>query len=61
MATNKPYESCTEAALRVGFTRTWVKRLANRGDIPGAYRIGRAWAIPSTWEPVRQRQAKRTA
>lgn len=52
------FESTAAAAARIGFTQTWVKRLAATGKIPGAVKIGaRAWAIPATWSPVRQRAA----
>ncbi len=61
MATKQPdFESTATAAARVGFTRAWVKRLAATGQIPGAFRLGaRAWVIPSTWNPQRQRARKR--
>ena len=52
------FESTARAAARLGFTPTWVKRLAAAGKTPGATKIGaRAWAIPVTWSPVRQRAA----
>lgn len=52
------FESTAAAAARIGFTQTWVKRLAATGKIPGATKIGaRCWAIPATWSPVRQRAA----
>ncbi len=62
MATKQPdFESTATAAARVGFTRAWVKRLAQTGKIPGAYRLGeRAWAIPANWNPQRQRAKKRS-
>ena len=54
------FESTARAAERLGFTPTWIKRLASQGKIPGAYRLGeRAWAIPATWNPGRQRRPKK--
>ena len=37
----------TVAAL-MGCTPQWARRLAARGEIPGAQRVGRIWLVPST-------------
>ena len=60
MATKQRQFECTaDAALRTGFTRAWVKKLAANGRIPGAVKVGaRAWLIPCDWSPVRQRARK---
>ena len=55
------FETTAAAALRVGFSRAWVKRMAVLGRIPGAVKVGeRAWLIPTDWQPVRQRAKKRS-
>ena len=53
------FEGTAAAAARIGFTQTWVKRLAATGKIPGAVKVGaRAWTIPADWNPQRQRVRK---
>ncbi|GAB2922839.1 helix-turn-helix domain-containing protein [Streptomyces heilongjiangensis] len=37
-----------EAAALIGCTPQWARRLAARGEIPGAQRVGRIWLVPST-------------
>ena len=46
-ATNCPREALTiaEAARRLNVSPAFVYRLARRGKLPGAARIGRAWRI----------------
>ena len=46
------YRSVTDTARRLGLSVAWVRRLAQRGDIPGVLRIGRTWAIPTGWRPA---------
>ena len=43
------YESAHEAAERLKVTPRAVQKWAAGGKIPGAKRIGRAWAIPRSW------------
>jgi hypothetical protein len=45
------YITPTEAGIKTGLTRAYICRLAAAGRIEGAFRIGRSWAIPSTWTP----------
>ncbi len=60
MATSQEYISAKDAAQRHGLSFCWVKRLAQHGKIPGAFKLSpRAWAIPASWTP--QRQRNRTA
>jgi excisionase family DNA binding protein len=55
------YETPTAAAERVGVTRAYVVRLANRGDIPGAVRVGVHWMIPRNWQYTPSTRALRPA
>lgn len=36
-----------EAAARFRVHPRTVRRLCNRGELPGAFRVGRQWRIPS--------------
>jgi len=60
MATSQDFISPKEAAALHGLSLAWVKRLAQHGQIPGAFKINtRAWAIPRDWEPPKTRQQGR--
>ncbi|WP_406488995.1 helix-turn-helix domain-containing protein [Streptomyces phaeochromogenes] len=37
-----------EVAALIGCTPQWARRLAARGDLPDAQRVGLVWLIPST-------------
>lgn len=37
-----------EVAALKGCTPQWARRLAARGELPGAQRVGRIWLVPST-------------
>lgn len=54
-----PYRSVTETAKRFRLSTAWVRRLAQRGEIPGALKIGRTYAIPATWRPDSPQSPKR--
>lgn len=53
----RPYIGTTSAAAILEVSETVVKKLAKRGDIPGAYREGRQWFIPR--EEVEKLAARR--
>ena len=54
------FESVADAAKRTGLGGSWIKKLAGAGKIEGAVLLNqRAWAIPTAWNPVRQRAKKR--
>ncbi|MGC8919455.1 helix-turn-helix domain-containing protein [Streptomyces sp. PG2] len=37
-----------KVAALLGCTPQWARRLAARGELPGAQRVGRIWLVPST-------------
>ena len=41
-----PEITTTEAAERLGVTRSYINKLLKQGRLPGAYQRGRAWIIP---------------
>lgn len=60
----KPYLSLREAAKRWGVSERRINQYCAEGRIPGAQRIGRAWAIPGDAEkpedPRRTRRQRKT-
>ena len=56
----KGYISTNEAAERWDITKRQVQRICEAGRIPGATRLGNAWAIPeNTVKPTRTGKAKK--
>ena len=49
VATN--YMSVSRAAEQHNLSRAWVKRLAQQDRIPGAFKLGTIWCIPTNWTP----------
>ena len=43
------YLSIPEAADKLGISRTRVWKLVQEERFPGAFRIGRAWAVTQAW------------
>lgn len=57
------YVTPKDKALEWGLTQRRVEVLCDKGRIPGAYRLGRVWAIPKDAEkPIdgRTKEAKKT-
>ncbi len=44
-------ETVDTVVQRTNLSAGWIRRLARRGDIPGAQKLGRDWVIPATWIP----------
>ena len=58
----RPYIGTTSAAAILGVSETVVKKLAKRGDIPGAYREGKQWFLPrAEVEKLAKQRRKETA
>lgn len=48
--TKKDFLSVKETSEDIGFSESWVLKLAQRGRIKGAYKVApRLWLIPSRW------------
>ena len=66
MAQESPYYTPEQAAVILQKTPDTVRRLCQRGEIPGARKIGREWLIPRVsidpapqpQQPTTPRQAK---
>ena len=45
------YLTATQVTKKHSIGRAWVKRLAQHGRIPGAFKMGNTWCIPGDWVP----------
>jgi hypothetical protein len=53
----KPYITAAEAALALGYTHGgYLTTLCTAGKIPGAYKSGRIWMLPSAWVDAKKAQ-----
>lgn len=53
------YLSLSEAAERLGYAGTSTLRLnAIAGKIPGAFKIGKTWAVPVEWVNQQEKDGK---
>ena len=54
---DKPYITAAEAALALGYTHGgYLTTLCTAGKIPGAYKSGRIWMLPSAWVEAKKAQ-----
>ena len=51
------FETLQQVSARAGYSVEGLRKLAAKGRIPGAAKVGRVWIIPAGWTPERQRAA----
>jgi len=53
---NRPYVTAAEAALALGYAQgNYITTLCAAGKIPGAYKSGRIWMLPTAWIEERKK------
>jgi excisionase family DNA binding protein len=50
------YQPISEAAKRLGIAEGYLRQLCIAGEVPGAMKFGKSWAIPAGFRRKRQRQ-----
>ena len=52
------FETLQQVSARAGYSVEGLRKLAVKGRIPGAAKVGRVWIIPAGWTPERQRSRR---